>query len=79
MDFLKETKRSPTLVNPNNFKIPKKVVSSFKENSKRLNIYLGISFVLFLIFFLWNCKYGIFKGTESSPEPFSILYNVGSV
>lgn len=74
-----ETKRSPVLVNPENFKSVKIKIDSFKENSKKLNLFLGIGFVLFTIFFLWNCKYGIFKGQQESPEPYSVVYNINSV
>jgi hypothetical protein len=74
-----ETKRSPVLVNPENFKSVKIKIDSFKENSKKLNLFLGIGFVLFTIFFLWNCKYGMFKGQQESPEPYSVVYNINSV
>lgn len=83
MEFSKETRKTPTLVNSQNFKIKKpKIVDPEiikKSNSKKLNIFLGVGFVLFLIFFLWNCKYGFLKGQEESPEPFSIVYNMNSV
>ena len=77
-----ETRQSPVLVNPENFKIKKVKIDLLeikKKNSKKLNIFLGIGFVLFMIFFLWNCKYGFFKGQEESPEPYSIIYNINSV
>jgi hypothetical protein len=79
MDFSKQTKKTPTLVNPDNFNLKKvKQIDLKKENSKKLNLFVGIGFVLFLVFFLWNCKYGIFKG-ECSPEPYSLVYNINSV
>ena len=83
MEFAKETRKPPTLVNPDKFKIKKPKVLDpeiiKKNNSKKLNIFVGVGFVLFLIFFLWNCKYGFFKAKEQSPEPFSIVYNMNSV
>jgi hypothetical protein len=81
MDFSKQTRKNPTLVNPGKFKIKKEIIDPVilkKENSKKLNLFVGIGFFLFLIFFLWNCKYGIFK-SENSPEPYSLIYNVNSV
>jgi hypothetical protein len=82
MDFSKQTKKAPTLVNPDKFKIKKSKhldpLVLKKENSKKLNLFIGIGFVLFLIFFLWNCKYGIFK-SETEPEPFNLVYNINSV
>lgn len=77
-----ETKKTPVLVNPENFKSVKIKIDPVlqkKENSKKLNLFLGIGFVLFMIFFLWNCKYGIFKGQQESPEPYSVIYNINSV
>jgi hypothetical protein len=37
-----------------------------------LNKILLISFILFTIFFLYNCKNGIFKGDESKIIPFNL-------
>ena len=77
-----ETRKVPVLVNPENFKIKKLKIDPIeikKENSKKLNLFLGIGFVLFTIFFLWNCKYGIFKGQQESPEPYSVVYNINYV
>jgi hypothetical protein len=83
MEFSKQTHKVPTLVNPKNFKpIKPKIIDPViikKNNSDKLNLYLGIGFVLFMIFFLWNCKYGIFRGDQKSPEPFSLVYNLNSV
>jgi hypothetical protein len=83
MDFAKETRKIPSLVNPQNFKpIKPKVIDPQiikQSNSKKLNIFLAIFFVLFLFFFFWNCKYGFLKGEEKNPEPFSIVYNLNSV
>jgi len=77
MDLIKETKELPSLVNPKNFKITKEVpVVSFKQNSKNLNKILLTGFVIFFVFFLLNCKYGIFKPTQFEPEPYSMVYNL---
>ena len=60
MEFAKETRKTPTLVNPDKFKIKKPKVLDpeiiKKNNSKKLNIFVGVGFVLFLIFFLWNWR-----------------------
>jgi hypothetical protein len=82
MEFSKQTRKTPVLVNPENFKIKKVKIDPLdvkKSNSKKLNLIVFVSFVLFLIFFLWNCKYGCFKGEDKSPEPFSLVYNLNSV
>ena len=76
MDLIKETKTTPSLVNPKNFK-PKKqklvpVEIAFKQNSRNLNIILLIGFVIFFGLFLLFCKYS--KQNESV-EPYSIVYN----
>jgi hypothetical protein len=72
-----ETTKVPTLVNPKNFK--KTPIIEKPQGIKKLNLYLLIGFIVFLIFFLWNCKYGFLKAPEDSPEAFSIVYNLGSV
>ena len=69
----------PNLVNPNNFDavVPLLNTKELKiKNSKRLNIIVLVGFVLFTIFFLYNCKYGIFKSMSSDPMPFSMVYNL---
>ena len=79
MNYSNLSKKPPSLVNPENFKVKTvdpEVIK--KSNSKKLNLILGIGFILFLAFFLWNCKYGFFKGNVN-PEPFSLVYNVNSV
>jgi len=74
MDLIKESKSIPQLVDPKNFKI-KKVISSFKENTKNLNTFLLVGFVIFFTFFLLNCKYGIFKSDSFEPEPYVLNGN----
>ena len=63
----------PKLVNQQHF-IIKKVnipVSSKKFNSFYLNILLLILFIGFFLFFLINCKYGMFKSLNIDPIPFT--------
>ena len=51
--FAKETRKVPSLVNPENFKIktPKPIAPEvvFKNNSRKLNIYLSIGFLVFVV------------------------------
>jgi hypothetical protein len=77
MEFIKESKTIPSLVNPQNFKveIPKEIPKGppVKWN---LNLVLIICFILFLAFFLYNCKYGCFKVESQEPLPYSLVYNL---
>ena len=59
--FMKETVKSPKLTE---IKIPinPPELKTFKWD---LNIILIILFIVFTIFFLYNCKYGIFKTVET--------------
>ena len=68
----KETLKIPSLVNSDNFNKINLIKSNFKWN---LNKILLILFVLFLIFFLYNCKYGMFRSMESEPIPYSLVYS----
>ena len=52
----------PRLVDLSKIKIPQPVVVKQKFN---LNKWILIIFILFTIFFLFNCKYGIFKYEEN--------------
>jgi hypothetical protein len=38
-----------------------------------LNLVILFIFIGFFIFFLYNCKYGMFKNVEIDPVPFSIV------
>jgi hypothetical protein len=71
----------PRLVNPGNFiKVPEKIPNVKLEKiklSKYLNIFLFLVFIVFMAFFLYNCKYG--KPLENEPLPYSIVYNINSV
>ena len=71
MEFIKESKTMPSLVNPVN-KV-KTIEIPIKWN---LNIILIIGFILFLAFFLYNCKYGCFKIDCSEPLPHNLIYNL---
>ena len=42
-------------------------------NSLILNLVILFIFIGFFIFFLYNCKYGMFKNIEIDPVPFSIV------
>ena len=65
----------PKLVNPENFvavlPLPPKSKVTVKWN---LNKILLVLFVLFMIFFLYNCKYGMFKSISTEPIPYSLAY-----
>ena len=78
--FAKETRKVPNLVNPENFKFknPKPIAPEvvFKNNSRKLNIFLSIGFVVFILFFIICSKYGILQN-DSSPEGYS--YQLSSV
>jgi ABC-type uncharacterized transport system permease subunit len=74
----KQTLQSPKLVNPKNFKIsiPKEVPEIIKKsNSWYLNVFLIILFLIFTLFFLYNCKFGMFKTIGDEPMPYSLVYN----
>ena len=68
----KETVRVPKLVKRGKMK---KIVHKIdkESNSWYLNIFLIITFIIFMIFFLYNCKDGLFKSmdTDSVPTPYS--------
>jgi|688.fasta_scaffold2447413_1 hypothetical protein len=69
----KETLTLPKLVNVNNFKLNVPVEKS-KNMKWNLNKILLFLFVLFLIFFFYNCKYGMFKCMDDEPIPYSLVY-----
>jgi hypothetical protein len=43
------------------------------RNSLILNLVILFIFIGFFIFFLYNCKYGMFKNIEIDPIPYSIV------
>ena len=62
----------PRLVDPGRF-IIKDIP---KQNVKlSLNKTILILFCIFMIFFLWNCKYGIFRSLED-PLTQSLVYSL---
>jgi len=74
-----ETEVVPKLVNPENFKIKEiklKESLPLPKGPKKLNLnkILLILFIIFTIFFLYNCKYG--ESIENMPVPYSIAYNL---
>ena len=67
-----ESKNTPNLVNKDHFILPEIKVKINLPKKINLNIILLILFVLFTIFFLYNCKYGFFKSDESKIIPFNL-------
>ena len=43
------------------------IPSFFKENKWTINKIVLMGFIIFMIFFLYNCKYGIFRYDKLSP------------
>lgn len=80
MNHIKETTKVPNLVNSRpavtvqNIEsvTPPLVILSPAIKNKLLNINTIILFifVIFSVFFLYNCKYGIFKVEYSEPTPY---------
>jgi hypothetical protein len=76
-NFIRTTHQQPKLTNFNlKNKVQVEGVVPVPKTVKKwnLNKILFISFVLFTIFFLYNCRYGIFKSTEThNVYPFSVV------
>jgi hypothetical protein len=68
--MIPETKTIPRLVDPGNFKITAPPVKVKKWN---LNKILLVLFILFMVFFLFSCKYGMFKNIQNEPIPYTII------
>ena len=49
------------------------ITNNKERNSLILNLVILFIFIGFFIFFLYNCKYGMFKNVEIDPVPFSIV------
>jgi hypothetical protein len=49
------------------------ITNNKARNSLILNLVILFIFIGFFIFFLYNCKYGMFKNIEIDPVPFSIV------
>ena len=63
--------RTPKLVNPEHFKkkdIPLKKGAPFWN----INLILLVLFLGFFVFFLINCKSGIFENIDLNPVPYSM-------
>ncbi len=61
---MKETSKQPKLTELTEIKIPIQIPEP-KTLKWNLNIILIVLFIVFTIFFLYNCKYGIFKTVET--------------
>jgi hypothetical protein len=76
--FIKETIKRPRLTDVPIMPIPeitKKIAEQIPPKIVKwnLNIILIIFFILFTIFFLYNCKYGMFKSIDQEVYPYSIV------
>jgi len=49
------------------------ITNNKARNSLILNLVILFIFIGFFIFFLYNCKYGMFKNIEIDPVPYSIV------
>ena len=49
------------------------ITNNKARNSLILNLVILFIFIGFFIFFLYNCKYGMFKNMEIDPVPYSIV------
>jgi hypothetical protein len=67
----KETTKVPSLVNKDNFKIPEVKKNGFFKFD--INAIILIGFLLFFVFFLLNCKSGIFENIDLDPIPYSMI------
>ena len=76
--FIKETLKRPRLTDipivPIE-EIAKKITESSPPKIVKwnLNIILIFCFILFTVFFLYNCKYGMFKTIDQEVYPYSIV------
>ena len=59
----------PKLVNPENFKMKINIPKS-KNNFWNRNLIILFLFLAFFVFFLINCKAGIFKNIDLDPVPY---------
>lgn len=73
LKFIKESIKQPRLTNIPIPEIAKKIIQPLTKVVKwNLNNILIILFVLFTVFFLYNCKYGMFRSIDQDVYPFSI-------
>ena len=52
------------------------ITNNKARNSLILNLTIVLIFIGFFIFFLYNCKYGMFKNIEIDPVPYSIVSSI---
>jgi len=81
MDFIKESKKRPKLTSELTTskltnKLPSEVkllpsIAQLKPVKWNLNGILLFGFIIFLVFFLYNCKYGFFHVVDLEPYAFS--------
>ena len=84
MDFIRESKRIPKLtselINESvklkpkpSLSVPPVTPPAVKQVTVKWNLngILIVGFIVFLIFFLYNCKYGFFQTTDLEPYAFS--------
>jgi len=88
MNHIKETKSIPRLINPRKVLLQDSGVNqstSFKPLSippvvkdifLNINTIIFIIFTIFVAFFLYNCKYGIFKSDISEPVPYDSFTSI---
>jgi hypothetical protein len=65
----KETTKIPKLVNSENFKIKDPEIKKPMD----INVIILLVFLGFFIFFLLNCRSGIFKNIDLDPIPYSMI------
>ena len=67
------TPKVPRLVNREHFKINQQVVSKPKIKWIDHNIIILGVFLAFFVFFLLNCRSGMFKNIALDPVPYSMV------
>ena len=67
----KETIKTPKLVNQEYFKIKDPQVKNIIKFD--INVVILIIFLGFFVFFLLNCRSGIFKNIDLDPVPYSMI------
>jgi len=71
-----ESKRPPKLVNEELFKKVAAATTTELPKKSFMNRWGWMIFVVFMIFFLYNCKYGMFRATDIDPLPYSLSYSL---
>jgi hypothetical protein len=65
----KETTKIPKLVNLENFKIKEPEIKKPMD----INVIILLVFLGFFVFFLLNCRSGLFKNIDMDPIPYSMI------